>query len=271
MSDFDPRIYLVIIIFCIVLILCVQKYYKDECFIDISKNDKHYQRVFLKKTNFYFLTVNNETRKAHINQEFKDYSPTEINPVTGISRNKSGASGFIRMVDRGLREQDRTQPFQPFVLLEDDASKFREFPEYIDIPIQADLVYLGLHGWGYSIDKPIHIVYSEEYDNDLIRVKNMLATHGVMVCSAAGAALMERCMMESYYLDNPWDIPITHAQPFYNVYALKTPLVYQDGKYGGKERVTKMVAPKSWCTPMPEEHIKRTGASNLMSSVQQVL
>jgi hypothetical protein len=231
----------------------------------MNEEKKRYNRIILKDTKFYFLTVNNESRKAHIKDEFKEFSPVEINPVTNISRNKSGSTGFARMVDRGLRDQDRTKPFQSFILLEDDASKYRSIPSYLDIPDDADIVYLGLHDWGYGRDTPIHVVYSTHYDNDLIRVKNLLATHAVMICSATGAALMERCMMESYYLDTPWDIPITHAQPFYKVYAFKTPLIYQDNKYGGKESNTHCVAENHWFEKIPDRHINRSGVSNLMS------
>jgi len=154
-------------------------------------------------------------------------------------------------------------------MLEDDASKARPFPSYIDVPLNSDIVYLGLHSWGYSATEPINTVYSEHIDKDLMKVKNLLALHAVMVCSAAGAALMERCMTESYYRDKPWDIPITHAQPFYNVYALKVPLVYQDAKYGGKQSVTKITARKHWFRPMPNEHINKNGTSNLMSSTYE--
>lgn len=284
MSTIDPVIYMIFFVTVIIIILSLS--YSDRCKVDSDQTENfavasfvseeigkrnRYKRIILKKTKFYFLTVNNPTRKAHIKEEFKEFSPIEINPVTKIPRNKSGATGFARMVDRGLRDQDRTKPFQPFIMLEDDASKYRPMPKYLDIPLDADLVYLGLHNWGYGIGKPIPIVYSENYDKNLMRVKNLLALHGVMVCSAAGAALMERCMMESYFLNNPWDIPITHAQPFYRIYALKTPLIYQEETYGGKEDATMIVAKKHWFKQMPNRYIKRNGASNLMSSIQDVV
>ena len=176
----------------------------------------------------------------------------------------SGATGFARMIDIGLRNQDNTKPFQPFIIMEDDATKYREFPESLDIPNDADIVYIGLHSWGYGLDEPVNIIYSENVDKNLIRVKNLLALHGVMVCSPAGAATIQRTMVESFYRDKPWDIPITHAQPFYNVYALKVPLVYQSAEYGGKQSVTKITAQKHWFKPMPNKHINKTSTSNIM-------
>lgn len=238
---------------------------KGESFENIVRDGVRYRRVYFADTKFYFLTVNNPVRKEHILNEFKEFNPIEVNPVTNISRNMSGSTGFARMVDKGLRDQKRDEPFQPFILLEDDATKYRTFPKYIDVPLDADLVYLGLHGWGYGKTKPINIVYSEDVDKDLIKVKNLLALHCVMICSAAGAALMQRSMMESYFKDIPWDIPITHAQPFYNVYALRVPLAYQDNKYGGKQSATKIVARKHWFKQIPDVHINHEGVTNLMN------
>lgn len=261
----DKVIYGIVAIALFFVIYTVVSYNgKGELFDNITKGSNNYRRVKLADTKFYFLTVNNPKRKSHMLEEFKEYSPTEINPVTGISRNMSGATGFGRMIDKGLRDQNKDKPFQPFITMEDDASKMREFPTYIDIPQNADILYIGLHSWGFTKVKPINIVYSENYDDDLIKVKNLLALHGVMVCSAAGAAVIQRSMVESYYKDTPWDIPITHAQPFYKVYALKNPLVYQDKKYGGKERATKIYSKKHWFKPIPEEHINREGATNMM-------
>ena len=223
-----------------------------------------YRRVYFADTKFYYLTMNNPVRKKHMLEEFGEFSPIEVNPVAGIPRNMSGSTGFGRMIDIGLRDQDLSKPFQPFVILEDDASKYRKFPQFINIPADADIVYLGLHSWGYGLEDAIDIVYSEPFDKDIIKVKNLLALHGVLVCSPAGASVIQRSMVESFYRDKPWDIPITHAQPFYNVYALSIPLVYQNAKYGGKQHVTKITARKHWFKPMPNKYINKNSTTNIM-------
>lgn len=43
-----------------------------------------------------------------------------------------------------------------------------------------------------SGDESVKVVYSEYIDDNLMRVKNLLALHGVMVCFAAGASLIQR-------------------------------------------------------------------------------
>lgn len=232
-----------------------------------SQNNNDDRRVYFSNTKFYFLTVNNERRKHHIKIEFKEFSPIEINPVTGIPKDQSGATGFNRIIDKALRDQDITKPFQPFIILEDDASKYRSFPDYLDIPFNADLVYLGLtvYGWGHKINRAMRLVYSEDYNADYIKVNNMLATHAIMVCSPAGAAMITKCMMDSYYKNEPWDISLASSQPFYNIYALKIPLVYQDEKYGGREKSTKITVANNWFKKIPNDEIVHNSAPNLMN------
>jgi hypothetical protein len=268
-GNFILIIKIIIFIIIIVFVIRLSNYsiFNENFSNNINYNNINYKRIYLSDTKFYFLTMNTEStksRKNHILNEFAEYSPIEVNPVLGLSRNKSGSTGFGRMIDAGLSDQNRNVPFQPFIILEDDSSKMRDFPEYIDIPEDTDILYIGLHGWGYSKNEPINIVYSENVDNDIIRVKNLLALHGLIVCSALGASLIQRSMIESFYLNKPWDIPITHAQPFYKVYALKVPLVYQDKRFGGKESVTKIKASKNWFVKMPEYHINNETATNLM-------
>jgi hypothetical protein len=255
---------IIVLLFVVLVIILLPN---NEIAEKFEQNTKQYRRIIFKETPFYFLTLNNPTRKKHILDEFKQFNPIEVNPMTGkeIQRFQSGATGFGKMIDRGLSAQDRTKPFQPFILLEDDSSIMRPFPESIDIPLDTDILYLGLHGWGYATDKPIPIVYSEHIDQHLMRVRNLLATHAIMVCSSLGASVMQRCMMESYHLNLPWDVPLTNAQPYYNVYALKNPLVYQDAKYGGKEEATRIVARDHWFVPMPDHLIHRTRSSVLFA------
>ena len=183
-------------------------------------------------------------------------NPEFVMPIIGIPKNKSGASGFYRMVEKGLKSQIRGEPFRPFLMLEDDISfSLDKSQMYVDIPDDADLLYIGLSNCSMNDYMFQYCNYYESVEGfpDVVRIKHMLSTHGIMVCSALGASVIQRTMLEVFLSDKAWDIPLAYIQPFYNVYALRIPWVYQDVKYGGDEACTLIILngqdkelPKEW-------------------------
>jgi hypothetical protein len=182
--------------------------------------------------------------------------PEFVSPIIGMPKNKSGATGFFRMIERGLKAQIRGEPFRPYLMLEDDISfSFAKNQLAVDVPDDADLLYVGLSNCSMN-NYMFH--YENYYEgvpgfSDIVRIKHMLATHGILVCSALGASVLQRTMLEVFLSDKAWDIPLAYVQPFYNVYALRRPWVYQDSAYGGDEACTRItlegedrVLPKEW-------------------------
>jgi hypothetical protein len=226
-------------------------------------------KVYLKNIKHYFLTVDtNGERKKHMVDEFREYDLTEVNPILDENRFKSGAVGFSRMIDLALRNQDRNKPFQPFVLYEDDCSKYREFPEYIEVPDDSDFVYIGISvGCMHENENESHTgCYFKIVNDSVVRIYNMLSMHGIMVCSASGALAIQKALFECYYKGIPCDIYVAYIQPYYNVYALKTPLVYQDGRYGGQECPTRFVIDLNHDNLIPKDYINTTGLSIITCS-----
>ena len=212
-------------------------------------------RIILSDIPKYCLTCEGEggSKRKHMEDIIQ---PEFVMPIIGIQKNKSGATGFFRMVERGLKAQHRGEPFRPFLMLEDDISFSTDSSNLqIDVPDDADLLYVGLSNCSMN-DYMFH--YANYYQGveafpDVVRIKHMLATHGIMVCSALGASVLQRTMLEVYISDKAWDIPLAYIQPFYNVYALRKPWVYQDSNYGGDEACTRITLegedrelPKEW-------------------------
>lgn len=220
---------------------------------------------------YYFLTCNNPVRKSHMLKEFSDLDLMEINSIIGIGKNKSLGIGFSRMLDAAAQDQDYTKPFQPFMIFEDDVTKFREFPKMIDIPDDTDILYTGISGWGMT-DKQanIDVVCIEFVDNypEIVRIKNMLSGHGILVCSIRGMLSLQKCRMEAYFknikVGEGGDIFFAHIQPYLKVYALKRPLVYQYGRIGGQERHTKITFDEEKNSPMNPNWKNTTDVSILM-------
>lgn len=208
-------------------------------------------RISLAELPIYCLTCEEENRppneiskRNHVESEWnrRGLSGEFVRPIYGgIPKNKSGASGFFRMIERGLRAQIPSAAFHPFLMLEDDIT-FTEERLIVDIPDDADILYIGLSNCSMNSDQFHYANYytSVEGFPAVVRIKHMLASHGILVCSALGAAAIQRTMLETYLSDKPWDIPLAFIQPYYRVYALRRPWVYQDSAYGGDEACTRI-------------------------------
>jgi hypothetical protein len=195
-------------------------------------------KIYLKETKKFFLTHQNTERKNHMLSQFEGAIPVE-SPVEQ-SRFKSGALGYKAIVLEGLKNEGN---FKPFIILEDDVAKYRELPESLDIPDDADLLYVGLSSWGLpegKINGQFGIVNFLSVSPDVIKITNMLSSHGIMICSQNGAEKTLIALQESYDKNLGWDIPITQMQTEINTYALKIPLVYQAKFLGGQESATKI-------------------------------
>jgi hypothetical protein len=195
-------------------------------------------QIHLNQTKKFFLTYQNDERKNHMLSHFEEI--VAIESPAEQSRFKSGALGYRAMVLEGIRSDGG---FKPFMMLEDDVAKYREFPSVLEVPDDADLLYVGLSSWGLpegKINGQYGIVEFFSASLDVIRITNMLSTHGIMVCSQKGADKILEALQESYHQNIGWDIPITKRQKEINAYALKIPLVYQAKFLGGQESATKI-------------------------------
>jgi len=234
-------------------------------------------KVNLKDAKYYFLTCNNETRRTHMLNEFKELDITEVNPITGISKNMSGATGFSKIFDLACMRQDRTNPFQPFIFFEDDIKKFREFPDVVEIPDNTDLMHMGLSSWGMT-DAPEGVngsICFETVDGypEIVKISNMLALHGMIVCSVRGLLALQKCMLEGYFKDIIWDIYTAQIQAHVNTYAFRTPLVYQYAPIGGQEVATNIQIPeKDKCQDVvfPSKWINKTNVSVITNYSKQL-
>lgn len=189
-------------------------------------------KINLDNIKCYFLTCN-EFKKQNIKNEFSKYNLVEVNPIMGISKFRSGVTGFLRIINKSIQKQKEKNTFEPFIILEDDVKKYRDFPNELEIPDDSDILYIGLSKWGITTNPNQGVEGSVKYtiiNNDIIKIYNMLATHGLLICSIQGLFILQQCLMEDYMYDRHYDLSICQIQPYYNIYALKKPLVYQ-GSY----------------------------------------
>lgn len=196
-------------------------------------------KILLENTNFYYLTLNNPERKAHLLNELKNYSVFEVNPPIMENKMLSGSIGHSRMLDLATQHQNTNQPFKPFVILEDDIKKCKELPKNIDIPDDTDWLYVGVSQCGLnSFGNDNSWQWIKNVDDTVCKIYHMLGTHAIMICSVRGLLAYQRAMSNAHYRNIDWDKPLAAQQHLLNVYALKNPLFYQYAKLGGLEHDT---------------------------------
>ena len=191
-------------------------------------------KIDFKNISYYYLTHNNEKRKTHMINEFKDYNLIEINPNPKFNENqyKSASSGFLKMLDVAIDDMDGN--FKPFVMLEDDVKRQKNYPDEINIPDDSDLFYLGHQRYGLGANNRtlINPIY-QSIDDNIVKIINILSNTAIMVCSLKGLLKMQKCMMTIFYKQKPWDIPLSLCQHTINVYSTRKELIYQYGPVAG--------------------------------------
>lgn len=116
----------------------------------------------------------------------------------------------------------------PAIILEDDCEINKEFDGTIDIPENADAVYLGISHWGRYLNHSGPFVHTLKTETDCVRVFNMLATHAILYLNDDYIKMCSRIAYHfGYEVKNHVDIGIAEIQKYFNVYALDIPLFRQ--------------------------------------------
>lgn len=119
----------------------------------------------------------------------------------------------------------------PCIILEDDCIWY-EFRDTVEIPSDADILFLGIFK---DVPKPFKsgkfVPAFEKISPDLARVYSMLGSHAIMYVSDRGrdAALKA---YEMAIRTEAWnDVVLSRTLPFLNAYALIKPLFAQTSMY----------------------------------------
>jgi hypothetical protein len=116
----------------------------------------------------------------------------------------------------------------PFIILEDDCSLNKEVPQAIELPDNADALYLGISHWGRYLNHSGPYVHTTRINEDIVRVHNMLATHAILYLSQEYANMCKRISYHfGYEVENHLDIGFAEVHRFFNVYSFDEPLFRQ--------------------------------------------
>jgi len=150
----------------------------------------------------------------------------------------SAVLGLIELFKKRMEGE-----FKPFIYLEDDCNTTDWFRHIINVPNDADCVYLGISKWSMhpSVNKAVIGIQADyvETNSEVVRLVNMLSNHAILFLSRKWT---ESCLA-AYETTATWESPDydilqSRNMKSYNVYALKEPLFYQCASVGGHEEAT---------------------------------
>jgi GR25 family glycosyltransferase involved in LPS biosynthesis len=116
----------------------------------------------------------------------------------------------------------------PFIILEDDCTLNRDFNSKVELPDNADALYLGISHWGRYLNHSGPYVHYTNVSDNIVRVHNMLATHAIMYVSQEYVDICKRISYHyGYEVENHLDIGFAEVHKLYNVYSFDEPLFCQ--------------------------------------------
>ena len=188
----------------------------------------------LREIPFYYINLDDAVeRREKTESQLKELGIKSITRVPAI-RHTYGAAGTPRSM---LKALELAHDGKPFVLMEDDVAVKRWEP-IIDIPDESDAFYLGISGWGRMNSHSGPFVQWEEYNEDIVRIYNMLSGHAIMYISDRYIDLAKRIAYHAgYNIEDHVDIGFAEVQRWHNVYAFDDPYFYQTSS-GGNQTVT---------------------------------
>jgi hypothetical protein len=172
----------------------------------------------------YYINLDDQDEKRkHTESMLKNFGFKYVERFSAIRHDAGRIIGCARSHYAILKKQK-----PPFIILEDDCTLNKKFIDEIEIPDNADALYLGISHWGRYLNHSGPYVHTTKIDDDIVRVHNMLATHAIMYLSESYVDICKRVSYHfGYEIENHLDIGFAEMHKFYNVYCLDNPLFRQ--------------------------------------------
>jgi hypothetical protein len=184
---------------------------------------------------FYINMENATKRRNNFLRWNKDLGFNNVTRIAGIPSKPyyvGLSKAFINALEDGINLEE-----EKFIVFEDDAAPTEKFKNEIEIPDDADAVYLGVGPWGFRKDQDpkggatFNGSAFEEVNNfpGIFKIHSTLTCHAIMYINKKYAKAALESYKISVILERHGDVQIYFDGLFdkYNVYAIG-PLFYQN-------------------------------------------
>jgi len=173
---------------------------------------------------FYINMSKDRHKREHIEKQLGALGFKNVTRIDAIEDKENGRVGLSKSQLLALSQTEA-----PFIVLEDDADP-KHFKPVIEIPDDADAVYLGNSQWGLMQSYTgFYLKYKKVKGyKDVYRIYNMLSSHAILYLSQEYISACKRTTRYcAYEYPMPMDVPFAMIQRFYNVYTTDKPLFIQ--------------------------------------------
>lgn len=181
--------------------------------------------VDLREIQTYYINLNQHKEKNILMKNLKnDFGFKKYSRIPGVYIKDDPKSGCAASHYKILSDIKT-----PTIILEDDCVIKNNNP-IIEIPDDADAVYLGLSQWGYKddISKPKNFDFHKHKTlSNIYKISSMLATHSILYISEDYINACKRVAKFSAENAMHVDQGFARIQRYYNVYAVSNPIFYQ--------------------------------------------
>lgn len=177
--------------------------------------------------------INLEEKQDRRNKMEKLLHDNGFSNVKRFDAKKAGKRVGCSMSHSSLLQEIIRGNEYPCLILEDDLEIYK-FRKIIEVPDDADAMYLGFsrYGWNHNQEEPFpKSLKITELNDQYHRVYNMLARHAIIHFNptydqACVDAMNNFIKYPEVY--KAGDVTISRFHPQYKVYALNEPIFYQD-------------------------------------------
>lgn len=193
--------------------------------------------IDLKNVPIYWNTIEkNKDRHTKINSMFEKIgfkNTTQLNGEITKPYTIGIAKSHIKSLSFEL----------PVLVLEDDCQLTENYKQVIEVPDDADAIYLGTSLYGMIRGNTVfNGTICSDFNEDYVRVYNMLGIHAVLYLTESYRHhVRDNCLHE--FIKNPKggsDDPIAMTMKNYKVYAVKKPMFYQNDGHSEMATLTEL-------------------------------
>jgi hypothetical protein len=183
-------------------------------------------KINIPQTKTIFISINDEKTEA-MNKKLSEAGFSDFSRFDGFVADQkiTGCATSHRDVLKPLRKHS-----SPFIILEDDAQIINMVTE-IEIPDDADALYLGTSKVGFYNGRDNPVISVEKIDDNISRIYNMLSAHAILYITPEYTENYIRTTETCIDLNIPHDIGRAETMKYFNVYCLNSPMFSQEGPY----------------------------------------